>query len=183
MLTLLPIMQRQSYQNLKRNQAQFQSLTGYPLRCFDMLYTYFDFQWNDYHSHSTIAGKERIRPLRQYKNHVFEDTQSMLVFILFYLKTNCLQDTHAAMFGMNQPHANVWIHLLKTILLKVLKCANCLPCRDFDSLQKFLSRNQDILLDVSERPIPRPADNEVQKEFYSGKKNAHGQKYNSYSNE
>ena len=177
MLTLYPIMQRQSYQNLKRDQAQFQSLTGYPLRCFDMLYPYFDIQWNEYHSHYTIAGKERIRSLRHYKNHVFEDTQSMLVFILYYLKNNPLQQAHAASFGMSQPQANLWIHLLKGILLKALQAAKSLPCRDFDSLQKLLEQGQDILLDGSERPIPRPADKEVQKEYYSGKKNAYGQKY------
>ena len=183
MFTFPTIMQRQTYRSLERNKLQFQSQTGFSLECFQSFYPHFERQWENYNTHYTHAGKERIRPLREYKNHVFEDTQSMLVFILFYLKTNCLQETQAAMFGMSQPQANIWIHLLKTILLKALNTAKCFPCRDFDSLQKLLQQNQDILLDGSERPIPRPADNEVQKEFYSGKKNAHGQKHNSYSNE
>jgi hypothetical protein len=137
------------------------------------LFLYFEVQWDKYNSRYTIAGKERIRPRREYKNKVFEDTQTMLVFILYYLKNNCLQESQAAMFGMSQPQANFWIHLLKTILLKALKASKSLPCRDFDSLQKFLRQGQDVLLDGSERPIPRPADNDVQKEYYSGKKNAY----------
>lgn len=180
MLTLHSIMQRQTCQNLKDDQAQFQSLTGYSLMCFNQLYPYFEIQWNQYHSHFTIAGQERIRPLRHYKNHVFEDTQSSLLFILYYLKNNPLQQAQAAMFGMSQPQANFWIHLLKDILLKTLKSAKSLPCRDFDSLQKLLEEGQDVLLDGSERPIPRPADQEVQKEYYSGKKNTYGQKYSHY---
>jgi hypothetical protein len=91
-----------------------------------------------------------------------------------------LQESQAAMFGMNQPQANVWIHLLKRILLKALKASKSLPCRDFESLQKFLEEGQDVLIDGSERPIPRPLDDEVQKEYYSGKKNAYSQKYSHY---
>jgi hypothetical protein len=173
-------MQRQAYQNLKRNEAQFLSTTGLFLICFDSLSLYFEAQWDRYITRYTIAGKERIRPHRVYKNKVFEDTQSMLVFILYYLKNNCLQESQAAMFGMNQPRANVWIHLLKTILLKTLKASKSFPCRDFEALQKLLGEGQDIFIDGSERPIPRPADDEVQKEYCSGKKNAYSEKYTDY---
>jgi hypothetical protein len=166
-----------------RNQAQFQSTTGFSLTCFDGLFPYFEVQWDKYIARYTIAGAERIRPPRIYKNNVFEDTQTMLVFILYYLKNNCLQESQAAMFGMNQPQANEWIHLLKRILLNALKASNSLPCRDFDSLQKFLEEGQDVLIDGSERPIPRPSDQEVQKEYYSGKKNAYCEKYSHYINE
>jgi hypothetical protein len=166
-------MQRQTYQNLRRNEAQFQSVTGLSLSCFDGLFIYFEVQWDKFNTRYTIAGKERIRPPRIYRNKVFEDIQSMLVFILYYLKNNPLQEAHAAMFGMSQPQANLWIHFLKKILLKTLQASKSLPCRDFESLQKFLQEGQDILLDGSERPIPRPSDDEVQKEYYSGKKNAY----------
>ena len=84
------------------------------------------------------------------------------------------------MFGMNQPQANFWIHLLKNILLKTLKASKCLPCRDVESLQKFIQKDQDVFIDGSERPIPRPSDDEVQKEYYSGKKNAYCEKYSHY---
>ena len=173
-------MQRQTYQNLKRHEAQFLSTTGFSLSCFDGLFVYFEVQWDKYITRYTIGGKERIRPPRTYKNKVFEDTQSMLVFILSYLKNNCLREFQAGMFGMNQPQANVWIHLLKSILLKTLKASKSLSCRDFELLQKLLQQGQDVFIDGSERPVPRPSDVEVQKEYYSGKKNAYGEKYSHY---
>jgi len=92
-------MHRQTYQHLKRREAQFLSTTGLSLGCFDGLFLYFEVQWEKYIRRYTIGGKERIRPRRNYKNNVFEDTQTMLVFILYYLKNNCLQES----FGMSQP--------------------------------------------------------------------------------
>jgi hypothetical protein len=170
-------MQKQTYQNLIRNRAQFQSVTGYSPDFFDALFLHFKFQWDTYITRYTIAGMERRRPPRVYKNKVFADTRDMLVFILYYLKNNCLQESLAAMFGMNQPQANLWVHLLKVILLKSLESSQSLPCRDFESLQKLLRHGHDVFIDGSERPVPRPVDYEKQKEYYSGKKNAYRQKY------
>ncbi|HEY5536127.1 MAG TPA: transposase family protein [Ignavibacteria bacterium] len=34
------------------------------------------------------------------------------MFLLIYLKTNPLQEHHAASFGITQPQANILIHLL-----------------------------------------------------------------------
>ena len=95
MFTLHPIMQRQTrvlrpvqaYQNLMRNQAQFQSTTGFSLTCFGGLFPYFEVQWDKYIARYTIAGKERIRPPRVYKNKVFEDTQTMLVFTSYFVRS------------------------------------------------------------------------------------------------
>lgn len=112
MFTLHPIMQRQTYKNLKRHEAQFLSVTGFSLTCFDRLFFY-----------------SEVMP------------------------------------GINQPQTNVWIHLLKTILLQTLRTSKSLPCRDFESLQKFFRQDQNVFIDGSERPISRPSDDEVQKEF------------------
>lgn len=71
---------------------------------------------------------------------------------------------------MNQPQANLWIHLLKKMLRDVLQKADCLPVRDVESLNKMLQEGQEIWVDASERPIPRPGDKDVQQAFYSGKK-------------
>jgi hypothetical protein len=46
-----------------------------------------------------------------------------------------LQESQAAMFGMSQPQTNLWIHLLKSVLLQSLQASKSLPCRDFDSLK------------------------------------------------
>lgn len=166
----------QNYQDLKNNRRQFLAVTGLKLEVFEQLLTFFDLIWDDYLTHFTVAGIERRRPKKTRKDGVFRDSATMLIFILSYLKNNPLQETHASAFGMSQPQANNWIHLLKKMLREALHKADCLPCRDVESLNKMLQEGQEIMVDASERPIPRPGDKDVQQEFYSGKKTPHNQK-------
>jgi hypothetical protein len=79
-------MQKQTYQNLKRNYAQFQSTVGLSRSCFGDFFLYFEIQWDNYNRDFTIAGKAQIRPPRTYQNKVLEDSQSMLVVILYKIK-------------------------------------------------------------------------------------------------
>lgn len=53
----------------------------------------------------------------------------MLIFILSYMKNNLLQRVHAAGFNMNQPQANLLIHLLQFFCLK--KCFLCTNLKCF----------------------------------------------------
>jgi hypothetical protein len=166
----------QNFQNLKNNRKQFLAVTGLKLEVFEQLLTFFDTVWDEYISHFTVAGSERRRPKKDRKDDVFPDSATMLIFILSYLKNNPLQETHASAYNMNQPQANLWIHLLKMLLQKALQKAKCLPCRDVASLNKLLLNGQEIIVDASERPIPRPGDKDVQQAFYSGKKTSHNKK-------
>jgi len=168
----------QNYQTLKNNRKQFLAITGFRLDVFEQLLTFFEPVWNDYIAHFTVSGAERKRPKKARKDGVFSDSATMLVFILSYLKNNPLQETHASAFGMNQPQANNWIHLLKRILRNSLYKAKCLPSRDIETLNKLLLEGQEIIVDASERPIPRPGNKDVQQEFYSGKKTSHNKKPN-----
>lgn len=170
----------QNYQDLKNNPTQFRAITGYKLEDFEQLMTFFEPVWEDYITHFTVAGLERRRPKRERKDAALPDTASMLVFILSYLKNNPLQETHASAYGMNQPQANTWVHLLKRILEQALQKAKCIPARDVDSFNKLLKEGDNIFTDASERPIPRPGDKDVQQEFYSGKKTPHYQKPSDY---
>ena len=166
----------QYYHSIKRNEAQFLAITGFKLSTFNELMNYFEPCWDEYISHFTVNGKVRKRFKIYRKDSIFPDTESMLVFILSFMKNNPLQQAHAFSFKMSQPQANLWIHLLKKTLNSSLDKSHSLPCRDLDSLNKLLNEGQDILIDGSERPIPRPGDYEVQKEFYSGKSHMHAVK-------
>jgi hypothetical protein len=160
----------QTYDSLQHNEPQFLTITGFKLSTFNALFDFFEPFWDDFISHYTVSGKIRRRIKTKRKDSAFPDVQTMLIFILSYMKNNPLQQTHAAAFHMTQPQANLWIHLLKNILNKALASSKCLPCRDVETLNKLLIEGQDILIDATERPIPRPGDKEVQQEFYSGKK-------------
>ena len=163
----------QNYNDLKSNEAQFLSIVGVKLQQFNILVQYFEPCWDAYISVYTTSGEYRRTEKKKRKDDVFPDVETMLIFILSYMKNNPLQQTHAAAFNMSQPQANVWIHLLKNILNTTLEKAKCIPCRSVDALNKLLVEGQDVLIDGTERPILRPGDYEVQKEFYSGKKKPH----------
>jgi len=169
----------QNYKTLKQNAKQFLAVTGIEINIFEKLFEFFEKAWYEYISHYTINGDIRQRTKAKRKDNAFEDEQTMLVFILSYLKNNPLQETHASMFGMNQPQCNLWIHILKKILHDSLSKAKTLPLRSTEYLQKALSKTADVFVDGSERPIPRPKDKDVQKDYYSGKKTSFDKKHNS----
>src|ERR1035437_5034061 len=154
-----------NYNNLRLNEAQFLSVTGVKLQQFNFLVQYFEPCWDAYISVYTTAGEYRRTEKKHRKDDVFPDIETMLIFILSYLKNNPLQQAQAASFNMNQPQANLWIHLLKRILNSSLEKANCITCRSVEALNKLLVNGQDVLLDSTERPIQRPSDPDVQKEY------------------
>jgi len=102
--------------------------------------------------------------------------EDKLLFILIYLKQATIQQVHATLFRMHQPDANTWIHLLHPVLNQTLAARGELPARDAEA---FEPKEDDLAVyfhDGTERPIPRPKDNEVQKEYYSGKSKQHAVK-------
>ena len=160
------------YIALKKNKLQFLSLTGLTVESFDVLLSYFSQDWQEYIEHYTIDGEPRVRIARVQVCKQLPSSADKLLFILIYLKTNPLQEHHAAFFGMTQPKANKFIHLLSGILFTTLKRLGELPERNEYRLREMLKFCTDIILDGTERHIQRPQDNEVQKNCYSGKKNS-----------
>jgi hypothetical protein len=98
-----------------------------------------------------------------------------LLFILFYLKTYPLQEVQAFMFNMSQGQANEWIHRLAEVLKSALADLDCLPEQEGERLAEILQGNEALSFaqDGCERRRQRPKDDDVQKEYYSGKKKTH----------
>lgn len=134
--------------------------------------SYFTEDWKEYITNYTIDGEPRVRLARVQVCKQLPTIADKLLFILVYLKTNPLQEHHAAFFGMTQPKANKLIPLLSTILLSTLKHLGELPERNEYRLVEQLKFCTDVILDGTERYIQRPKDDEVQKSCYSGKKNS-----------
>jgi len=156
----------------RKNPVQFLSLTGFTPDEFDELVIEFRNEWEDYSNHFTLEGKPRQRMALPRVSNILPGVQDKLLFILVYLKTFPLQELQAATFSMNQPQANLWIHLLSPILRKTLKRLKEIPERNTQKLDRLLQDCPDVLLDGVERSIQRPLDTEQQQECYSGKKNS-----------
>jgi hypothetical protein len=161
-----------TYQQIKGNDKQLQSLVGMSKGEFELLHNYYEVSWRRYIEHYNIDGTVRIRPHRVRKDGDLEKTEDQLLFILHYLKSNSIQEHHAAVYGMRQSHANAWIHLLLKLLYQTLKTDGHLPERKASKLKKLLINVKEVYIDGTERDIQRPSDNETQKAHYSGKKNS-----------
>jgi hypothetical protein len=160
------------YDKVKKNVPQLLSLTSFTVSEFEALLPTFKEEWEAYYSHFTLKGEVRQRISYGRKSGKLPQTADKLLFILAYLKNNPLQEYHGAMFGMNQPQCNGWIHLLAKILAKTLKRLGVLPERSAQRVATVLEDYEHVLLDGTERPIQRPQTLERQKTCYSGKKNA-----------
>jgi Helix-turn-helix of DDE superfamily endonuclease len=168
--------QSQNYTSLSKSAKQFKAVLGLDLEFFDYLDLYFKDQLDAYDAEFTILGEPRKRSASIRKNSNFENSQDKLCFVLMYLKNNSLQETLASSWGMLQPRANVWIHLLLKILLQTLKELNFVPASNSEELAVLLKKTEVVFLDGTERSIQRPLHKEEQKRHYSGKKKPHYKK-------
>jgi hypothetical protein len=172
------------YTDYQNNEKSFRSLTGLSLQQFNELLEYFEEAHNAYFSKYELNGKYRDnrRAFVIYKNSPLPTIEERLFFILIYLKNNPLQEYHAACFDMDLKHCNMFIHRLHHILDRCLADAQVMPAESWQALQKLLknqtgdceNREPPVFLhDGTEREIPRPVDDDEQKEHYSGKKKKH----------
>jgi len=91
---------------------------------------------------------------------------------LLYLKENPNQSYHGRMFNISQSKVSEWISYLLPVLEESLDKLKVMPQTGFK--YKCSSSQQDCLLvDVTEREVPRAIDLDNQKEYYSGKKKKH----------
>ena len=125
----------------------------------------------------------RKRRYTDYHNSPLPSIEDKLLFILVYLKQGTTQEVHANLFEMYQPDANQWIHLLHPILNRTLAGLGELPVRKAEDLQLPAKANLGegrlavYFHDGTERPVPRPKNQETQKQYYSGKKTSCGQEH------
>ena len=158
------------YDKLKNRPVQFQSITSLKVEDFNFLLPYFKLEWDEYNKFFTLKGKLRQRLSYARVDTVVPKIADKLMFLLIYLKTNPLQEHHAASFGITQPQANDLIHLLSGLLKKALSRLGELPERNEYKTKHIVSLLTDVLLDGVERPIQRPQASDLQKSCYSGKK-------------
>ena len=160
------------YDKIKKRPVQFLGIIGLTVADFDFLLPHFKIEWDNYNDIFTLEGKPRQRKSYSRTDSILPKVSDKLFFVLIYLKTNPLQEQHAASFQMTQPQANILIHLLSDILRKTLKQLGELPERNEYRVKHVIASCEDVLLDGVERPIQRPQASDLQKASYSGKKNS-----------
>ena len=121
------------FEDIKDKTDTFLSLTGHTLEEFTELLPHFSKSFLDYMETHTLEGKPRKnRRYKPYKNSCFASHEDMLLFILVYLHETPKQVLFGTLFGMAQPLANKWIHLLLPILNTALSELGEAPSRETD---------------------------------------------------
>lgn len=106
----------------------------------------------------------------------FKTPSEQLFFTLFYLKTYPTFDVLGFVFNCSGKTAHENLYKFLPILENALETLHVLPKRSFNSVKEFVEffkKQEDILIDATERIHHRKKDKETQKKFYNGKKNSY----------
>ena len=122
---------------------QILNLTSLTVEQFEQLLEPFEQAFVRYMNVWTMEGKPRTaRAYTPYTNSPLPTPEDRLFFLLCYLKVASLQVAHAALFGMTQPNANKWLHLLLIVLHQTLRDLGDAPARHLLRLHERLAQLQ-----------------------------------------
>ena len=171
----------QTIQNNFTDHPNLLQLTSLHPAEFIRLLSVFDPLCRNYFQHHDLEGNPRRVPKFQDDARCsLPGSAQKLLFILTYMKENPRQHYQGQLFGMQQPRVSKWIKLLLPLLEKALSQLKVLPQRFGKAWYVFLQTftRYVLLMDATERRIPRSVEYERQKYEYSGKKKTHTVKNN-----
>ncbi len=158
------------------NPNKLRSLVSLNQEEYDSLLLVFDELVKEKLSLCTLKGQLRLfKEYKEAKNSSLYGSETKLKFILMYLKENPNQSYHGELFNMCQSKVSEWIHFLLPVLEASLRKMGYMPQTGSEFIERKDSSNC-LLVDVTERQVPRDTDYENQKEAYSGKKKLHTMK-------
>lgn len=133
---------------------QILNLTSLTVEQFEQLVEPFEQAFVQHMKVWTMEGKPRTaRAYTPYVNSPLPSPEDRLLFLLCYLKVASLQVAHAALFGMTQPNANKWLHVLLLVLHQTLRELGDAPARHLLALRTRLSQLQ---AEEQEQDAPAP---------------------------
>jgi hypothetical protein len=168
------------YSQLKEKPKRFLAATGLTVDEIQKLLPVFKEKLAALHPRElTKRGKSRQRRAGAGPKERLRTDEDKLLFILIYQKTYPIQEMLGLQFGISQPQANYWIHLLLPILKQALTEMGLTPERNPKAVadsRLVVEAEPDFLIDGTERRRQRPKDAQKQREHYSGKKKTHTDK-------
>jgi hypothetical protein len=163
-----------SYCQIQSKPRILKSLTGLSVEEFETLLPSFERAWQAYIQSEFIDQARNRRYGGGRKPHLVQSCDQLL-FILFYFRHYPTQEVQGFLFGIGQPQANQWVHRLTGVLNQALGYEQQLPEREPHRLEAVLKQcpGLEFIIDGTERPINRPSEPQVQREYFSGKKKTH----------
>jgi hypothetical protein len=166
-----------TYAELENKPRELLAATGLNKEEFEALLEVFRVCYRSHQSSTyTQQGQKRQRQAGGGRGSKLQTVADKLLFILMYEKTYPLQSMHGLQFGLSQGQVNHWIQRLMPLLEQALTEMGHAPERLGEAVADSpLAQidGGDLLIDGTERRQQRSQKETVQKEHYSGKKNAH----------
>ena len=158
----------------KLNDRKFRALTGLTKKNFLELTVVFSAcsQAID-EEYRTAFFETTGRKLNGGGSPIFKTPTEKLFFVLYYLKTYPTFENLGFIFGCSNKTAHENLYKFLPILERALEELKVLPKRSFETVDEFIEyikKNEDLLIDATERIHHRKSDYEAQKELYNGKK-------------
>jgi len=119
------------YSQLQEEPKRFLAATGLTVDEFERILPVFKDKLAALHPPElTKRGKARQRRAGAGSKEKLRTDEDKLLFILIYEKTYPIQEMLGLQFGISQPQAHYWIHLLLPILKQALAGMGLTPERD-----------------------------------------------------
>ena len=141
---------------------------------FDALARQFALLWEGQQLEQTAAGAPRQRQPGGGGKGALATPELKLFFILFYDKAYPTQDLMGLLFGFTQGQVRDWVRRLTAAVGRLLPLHK--PARRVRDLRELLAREpalQEVIIDGTERRLPRPVHAGRQRRHYSGRKKRH----------
>lgn len=143
---------------------QYQAATGLSIAQFAQLYTQF----------APLYTPKALPRYAKQVQPVLTNKEEALFFILHYYKSYPTLQNLGMYFGISDAATSAYLELLKPCLKAALHqqgAENRVLVPSQEAFDKQFAGITDLIIDVTEIPIERAVNQQVQQEHYSGKKN------------
>lgn len=161
----------------KRSDRLMRATTSLTVSEFEELAGRFGGAWAAVRASKTAAGAARQRRAGGGRKGCLVSAEQKLFFILLYFKAYPTQDVMGLLFGITQGQVSEWVRVLTPVVGQLIPLHR--PARRAPDLTQLLREQpelKEVIIDGTERRLPRPQHRGRQKHFYSGRKKRHAVK-------
>lgn len=166
-----------SLEHAKRSDRLMRATTSLTVCEFDELVGHFAMAWAAVRAAKTAAGTARQRRPGGGRKGCLATAEQKLFFILLYFKAYPTQDVMGLLFGITQGQVSEWVRQLTAVAGQLIPLQRpTRQARDLTQLLREQPELEELIIDGTERRLPRPQHRGKQKRFYSGRKKRHAVK-------
>ena len=158
----------------RRSDRLMKAATSLTVAEFDTLAIKFSVLWSTTLAEQPAEGTPRQRKPGGGRKSVLATAEDKLFFILVYYKAYPTQDIMAILFGITQGQISDWVGRLTRLVGQLMTLH--LPARKTRELRLLLEAEpawSELIIDGTERRLPRPTRADRQRRYYSGRKKRH----------